>query len=370
MGKHTKDESGKSHKNSRDKLQKRDKKQKHKKSKSKIKARHKSAKRNRADLEYEASPQRRPRVSLSLSRSPSPLRTAWPTAPQHRIRSVAVLVPDRLHPAPAVDLAAEPQRSAAAQEAPEANGIAASHRKLDYARRDGSPATEPSRPSVITVHGESPANLRRMALQGMRKHIGQSQQINGDAPQKDSVGQYGNSLQMQGSSDIRANMFSTPRNLQQPDDTDTRHDKAQSTSRQQLQSPDQPAARSSDYQHGRTSPEDDKNHRPSRGHSPHRPTARSIDYYHGYSSQKNDRDHTPLDVNSLSSDPLKVRTDVPSRDGDESLQGARSGRHAPPNGGEALQEGPSNRRAPPNFGARFEELLRRKAQREAAQSRG
>ena len=66
MGKHTKDESGKSHKNSRDKLQKRDKKQKHKKSKSKIKARHKSAKRNRADLEYEASPQRRPRVSLSL----------------------------------------------------------------------------------------------------------------------------------------------------------------------------------------------------------------------------------------------------------------------------------------------------------------
>ena len=130
------------------------------------------------------------------------------------------------------------------------------------------------------------------------------------------------------------------------------HDKAQSTSRQQLQSPDQPAARSSDYQHGRTSPEDDKNHRPSRGHSPHRPTARSIDYYHGYSSQKNDRDHTPLDVNSLSSDPLKVRTDVPSRDGDESLQGARSGRHAPPNGGEALQEGPSNRRAPPNFGVR------------------
>ena len=113
--------------------------------------------------------------NFSCSRSPSPLRTAWPTAPQHRIRSVAVLVPDRLHPAPAVDLAAEPQRSAAAQEAPEANGIAASHRKLDYARRDGSPATEPSRPSVITVHGESPANLRRMALQGMRKHIGKAE---------------------------------------------------------------------------------------------------------------------------------------------------------------------------------------------------
>ncbi len=36
-------------------------------------------------------------------------------------------------------------------------------------------------------------------------------------------------------------------------------------------------------------------------------------------------------------------TDVPSRDGDESLQGARSGRHAPPNGGEALQEGPLQR---------------------------